>query len=203
MRFTDLSSIIGDSEVRVSRLGIGMAPAGNLFSAVEDSTIDAMLAHADALAIPWFDTAPLYGHGLSEQRLGRYLRSAPHRPRTVSTKVGRVLVPDPDAVPPPHFVSPLPNRPVFDYSAKGLRESLSGSLDRLGLTRVDIALLHDVDRFNHPVGHRALAKHLVAEALPTLQALKREGLAGAIGLGINEWDIGYELLAAAPVDVVL
>lgn len=125
------------------------------------------------------------------------------RPRTVSSKVGRVLVPDPDAVPPPHFVNPLPNRPVFDYSAKGIRRSLEGSLERLGLPRLDIALLHDVDRLTHAGNHRALVRQLLAEALPAMQALKAEGLAGAIGLGINEWDIGYELLMAAPLDVVL
>src|ERR1700712_3384652 len=147
---------IGDTGVTVSALGVGTAPIGNLFTAVSDDSATEMLGRAEQAGIRWFDTAPLYGHGLAEQRLGAFLRHAPLAARTISTKVGRVLTPAPGAIPPPHFVDPLPNRPDFDYSSRGIRSALSGSLDRLGIASVDIALLHDVDRLTHAGVHRAL-----------------------------------------------
>lgn len=195
---------IGETGVTVSALGVGTAPIGNLFRAVSDEDAAAMLSLAESSGVRWFDTAPLYGHGLAEQRLGQYLGGhASQAPRTISTKVGRVLVPAPDAVPPPHFVDPLPFQPVYDYSAGGIRRSLVDSLSRLRLSRADMVLLHDVDRLTHAGAHRKLVPQLLAESLPEMQRLKAEGLARAIGLGINEWDIGYELLMAHPLDVVL
>lgn len=203
MAFTNDLRAIGDTGVSVSALGVGTAPIGNLFTRVDAADAAEMLALAERLGVRWFDTAPLYGHGLAEQRLGDYLRSAPAAPRTVSTKVGRVLDPAPDAVPPPHFVDPLPFQPRFDYSATGIRSSLEQSLGRLGLARADMILLHDVDRLTHAGMHRALVPRLLAESLPEMVRLKAEGLARAVGLGINEWDIGYELLMAHPLDLVL
>jgi D-threo-aldose 1-dehydrogenase len=112
---------------------------------------------------------------------------------------------EPTEKPPAHdqYVSPLSNRPVFDYSRAGIERSYSESLRRLGVSRVPIVLLHDVDRRSHPDGHRRVVECVLTEALPTLQRLKSEGAIDAIGLGINEWDVGYEVLASAQVDCVL
>ncbi|MFC4594542.1 aldo/keto reductase [Sphingobium tyrosinilyticum] len=182
---------------------MGTAPIGNLFTSVSEEAAEQMLAYAERVGASWFDTAPLYGHGLAEQRLGAYLRAAAPARRTISTKVGRVLNPAPHAEPPPHFVNPLPFQPAFDYSAAGIRRSLEESLGRLGLASVDIALLHDVDRLTHAGGHRRLVPQLLVDSLPAMVQLKADGLVRAIGLGINEWDIGYELLMEHPLDVIL
>jgi D-threo-aldose 1-dehydrogenase len=121
----------------------------------------------------------------------------------VSTKVGRLL--DPAATTPAHahFVSPLKFQPVFDYSAAGIERSYSESLRRLGLTRLPLLLLHDVDRTTHGARHRSVMRQVLEESLPTLNRLKSEGRIDAMGLGINEWDVGYEILASADVDCVL
>jgi D-threo-aldose 1-dehydrogenase len=92
---------------------------------------------------------------------------------------------------------------MFDYSRDGIQRSYDDSLRRLGVERVELLLLHDVDRLTHPAGHRALVQQLLDESLPALNQLKEEGRIDAIGLGINEWDVGYEILANADVDCVL
>jgi D-threo-aldose 1-dehydrogenase len=177
---------------------------GNLYAPVSDADADTTLAAAEPCNFSWFDVAPLYGYGLAEERLGRFLRQPSSRtPRIVATKVGRVLEPASSAQPHEHFVSPLSYRPVFDYSRAGIERSYDESLRRLGVDRVQILLLHDVDRLHHPGRHRTIVKQLLDEALPALHRLKADGRVDAIGLGIGEWDIGYELLASAEIDCVL
>jgi len=194
---------IGDSALELGPIGLGVAPLGNLFSQVSDADAQGTLATARQHGIRWFDVAPLYGHGLAEERLGRYLRQS-HGPRPIiSTKVGRVLEPCTTAQPPAHFVAPSNFQPVFDYSRRGIERSYKDSLRRLGLERVQILFLHDVDRLSHPINHRSLVRQLLDEALPTLRELKEQGRVDAIGLGIDEWDIGYEILASTPLDCVL
>ena len=188
---------------RLGNTALTIGPLGNLYTAVSETDAEATLASTELNSIRWFDVAPLYGYGLAEERLGRYLRRAPSKHRIISTKVGGLLEPAPTAPNDPHFVAPLAYRPVFNYSREGIERSYEKSLGRLGLDRVDILLLHDVDRLTHTVGHRALVRLLLDEALPTLQRLKNEGRVTAIGLGINEWDIGYEILASAEIDCVL
>jgi len=194
---------LGNTALALGPLGLGVAPLGNLYATVSDTDAEATLANAEFNGIRWFDVAPLYGYGLAEERLGRYLRQSPSKQRIISTKVGRILEPTPVAPNDPHFVAPLSYRPVFNYSREGIERSYEESLDRLRVERVDILLLHDVDRLTHALGHRALVKLLLDEALPTLQRLKSEGRVTAIGLGINEWDVGYEILASAEIDCVL
>jgi D-threo-aldose 1-dehydrogenase len=194
---------LGATQLKLGPLGIGTGPLGNLYTAVNDADADATLETAEVHGIRWFDTAPLYGLGLAEHRLGRYLRRAPEPQRVISTKVGRIL--QPTGIPQihPQFASPLPYRPVFNYSPRGIERSYEQSLTRLALDRVELLLLHDVDRLSHPVGHRALVQQILGESLPTLHRMKREGRIDAIGLGINEWDIGYEVLSSAAIDCVL
>jgi D-threo-aldose 1-dehydrogenase len=189
--------------VQLGRLGLGTAPLGNLYAAVSDADAAATLAAAQRHGIRWFDTAPLYGHGLAEMRLGNFVRRGASPRHVVSTKVGRVLEPVETAQPPAHFVAPLPYQPVFDYTRTGIERSFEESLRRLGLERIELLLLHDVDRLTHSVEHRAVVRRLFDEALPTMHRLKADGRVDAIGLGINQWDIGYEILASAEIDCVL
>src|SRR5262245_17330251 len=127
-------------------LALGCAPIGNMFDIVDDDEAIAMITAAYDAGIRLFDTAPLYGHGLSERRLGAALATLPRDAVTVSTKVGRVLVPD-DASGPPEsiFTGVPPVHPEFDFSADGVRRSLDASLERLGVDRVDIVHVHDPD----------------------------------------------------------
>jgi D-threo-aldose 1-dehydrogenase len=194
---------IGTSALELGPIGLGVAPLGNLYARVSDADAQATLAAAEKHRIRWFDVAPLYGYGLAEDRLGRYLEQSSASRPIVSTKVGRVLEPCATAQAAGHFVAPLGVRPIFDYSRSGIERSHEDSLRRLGLDRVQMLLLHDVDRLHHSTRHRSLVMQLLDEALPALQQLKGQGRVDAIGLGINEWDIGYEILASAPIDCVL
>jgi len=194
---------LGSSALNLGPVGLGVAPLGNLYAGVSDTDADATLAAAERCGFSWFDVAPLYGYGLAEERLGHFLKESGDAGKIVATKVGRVLEPTSRSEIHEHFVSPLPNRPVFDYSAGGIERSYEESLRRLGLDRVQILLLHDIDRAHHPLQHRALVQQILDEALPMLQRLKADGRVDAIGLGISTWDIGYEILANTEIDCVL
>jgi D-threo-aldose 1-dehydrogenase len=194
---------LGSTNLRVGGLGLGVAPLGNLYAPVSDEDALDTLAAAERVGFSWFDVAPLYGFGLAEERLGRFLRQSKSGRRPLSTKVGRVLVPTDHPPAQAEFVSASPNEPVFDYTRAGIERSYQDSLQRLGVDRVQILLLHDVDRMSHPSGHRQLVRDLLREGLPALQRLKAEGAVDAIGLGINEWDVGYEILASSEIDCVL
>lgn len=194
---------LGSTDLTIGRLGLGVAPLGNLYAPLSDSQAEETLNAAERLGIRWFDVAPLYGFGLAEARLGRFLQRSKGTPHLISTKVGRILQPVATAPAHDQFVAPCPNQPVFDYSRSGIERAYADSLRRLGIERVQILLLHDIDRLSHPHGHRSLVAGLLKDALPTLNGLKADRAIDAIGLGINEWDIGYEILASAPVDCVL
>jgi len=194
---------VGKTRLSLGPLGLGVAPLGNLYSRVSDEDAAATLAAAERSGIHWFDVAPLYGLGLAEQRLGRFLTQSNDARRIVSTKVGRVLEPSSETQTHDHFIEPLNFTPRFDYSRAGIERAYDESLRRLGVDRVQMLLLHDVDRLSHASGHRALVKQLLDEALPALHRLKTQGRVDAIGLGVCEWDIGYEILASAEIDCIL
>src|SRR4051812_8688112 len=164
---------LGGTDVRVTRLGLGLAPLAGLFHAVGDETAAATVDAAWDAGIRYFDTAPLYGLGLSERRAGRAL--AGRSGFTLSTKVGRLLVPGaPDE---PMWAERSGLAPVFDYSADGVRRSYLDSLERLGLKRADILHIHDPDE------HFAAA---MAGARPALVALREAGEIGAVSAGMNQ-----------------
>ncbi|GAA0412060.1 aldo/keto reductase [Microbispora corallina] len=145
--------------------------------------------------IRFFDTAPHYGLGLSERRLGDALRERPRDEYAISTKVGRLLVPgDGTGTDDQGFAVPNTLRRVWDFSRDGVRRSLEESLGRLGLTRVDLVLLHDPD--NH-------WKEAVSEAYPALAELRDQGVVGAIGAGMNQWQMLADLVRETDLDVVL
>lgn len=175
-----------------ARLGMGAAPLGNLYSAITEEEAEATVRAAWEAGIRYFDTAPLYGSGLSEARLGRALAGCPRDQYEISTKVGRVLEPgvDPESI----FVGTPALRPRFDFSRDGVMRSFEASLDRLGLDRVDTLLLHDPD------DHEAQAR---AEALPALIELREAGVVGSIGAGMNQAAMLNRLVSDFDLDRVL
>ncbi|GGQ76937.1 aldo/keto reductase [Streptomyces asoensis] len=187
---------LGRSAVPVSPLAFGAAVIGNLFTEVgEEQTHEAVTA-AWQQGIRYFDTAPHYGLGLSERRLGAALREHPRGRYTVSTKVGRLLVPDERAGDDlaDGFAVPATHRRVWDFSADGVRRSLDASLERLGLDRVDVVYLHDPD--DH-------AEQAFREGYPALEKLRAEGVVGAIGAGMNQAEMLTRFVRDTDVDVVL
>jgi D-threo-aldose 1-dehydrogenase len=189
---------LGRSGVRVTELSFGGAAIGNLFTAVTDQAARAAVDAAWDGGIRTFDTAPHYGLGLSERRLGEALRHRPRDQYVICTKVGRLLDPAPGDG--PHgtdtegFAVPASHVRRFDFSADGVRRSLAASLDRLGLDRVDIALIHDPD--DH--GEQAFR-----EAYPALETLRADGVVGAIGVGMNQAAMLTRFVTETDIDVVL
>jgi D-threo-aldose 1-dehydrogenase len=181
---------LGTTDVSVTRLGLGAGPLGQMFEIVGDEQAIGTVEAAYALGVRYFDTAPLYGVGTSERRVGAALRSRPRDELVVSTKVGRLLVPA-DAPPMPG----LPNLAVVtDFSRDAVLRSLEESLDRLGLDHVDIVHVHDPD--NH-------METALAEAFPALRELRAEGTIRAVSAGMNFAAPLARFVREAGVDSVL
>ncbi|WP_436499200.1 aldo/keto reductase [Actinokineospora sp. HUAS TT18] len=186
---------LGTSAVEVTELGFGAAGIGNLFTAVDDTDALGAVDAAWAAGVRYFDTAPHYGLGLSERRLGDALTGRPRSEFVVSTKVGRLLEPhsgggrdDQGFDVPAHSVR------RWDFSADGVRRSLESSLERLGLDHVDVVLLHDPD------DHWAQA---IDEAYPALHELRSHGVVGAIGVGMNQWQLLDRFVTETDIDTVM
>jgi D-threo-aldose 1-dehydrogenase len=184
---------LGHTGVSVTRLGLGLAPIGGLYSAVGDEAAYATIEAAWAAGVRFFDTAPLYGHGLSERRAGHALSSHPRSSFTLSTKVGRRLR---SASPNDADIwgEPLDSAVYWDFSGPGAVRSLEESLDRLGLDRVDVLHIHDPD------DHYAEA---VAGALPALATLRSDGRIGAVSVGMNQAPMLADFVRTGLLDCVL
>lgn len=182
------------------RLGFGAAPIGNLGRAVTEEAAQAAVDAAWACGVRYFDTAPHYGLGLSEQRLGAALADRPRAAYRLSTKVGRRLVPNnaPTGSDLADGGFDVPDTVVRhrDYTGDGIRRSLEESLTRLRTDRIDLALVHDPD------DHLGQA---IREAIPALAALREEGMVGAIGVGMNQWQAPLRILAESEhrIDAVM
>lgn len=181
--------------------GLGGAPLGNLFRAVDDDTAMATLEAAWDAGVRCYDTAPHYGAGLSEHRLGRFLRAKPRSEFVLSSKVGRLLTPDPTAPRAAHgYVQTLPFAARFDYGADAAQRSIDDSLQRLGLDRLDIVYIHDIDTPTHGAEQPRRFREAMAGAWPALERLRREGVVGAVGLGVNEARVCVDALAETDLD---
>ena len=167
------------TELTLGKLGYGAANLGNFHRVMSDDQSMAILDAAWDSGIRYFDTAPHYGLGLSESRLGAFLRSKPREEFVLSTKVGRLIRPNPEGVGTldldNDFHVPADRKRVWDFSADGIRTSLDESLERMGLDRVDILYLHDPERHDLELG--------LAEGIPALAALRAKGIVTAIGVG--------------------
>jgi D-threo-aldose 1-dehydrogenase len=165
-------------------VALGTAPLATAFWGNDEATGVATAAHAFARGITFFDTAPLYGMGEAETRLGRALAGERRGSFRVATKVGRLLVPDGGGEP----------APVFDFSRDGVMQSLESSLERLGLDRVDVVHVHD------PEQHLEQA---LGEAVPALAEMRAAGTIGAVSVGTNVVDTGLRFLGDADIDAML
>jgi D-threo-aldose 1-dehydrogenase len=172
---------------------LGAAALGGLYAAVDEAVAMATVHAAVAHGWSYVDTAPLYGRGLSETRVGRAIRAGGHDV-VVSTKVGRLVRSLAEREEGDLFLGAPPGTADFDFSTAGIRASLRGSLDRLQRDRVDVALLHDPD------DHLDAA---LGDGIAALAALRDEGLVTAIGVGTNEVDAALRFVESAPIDVVL
>jgi D-threo-aldose 1-dehydrogenase len=195
------------AELQFTELGFGGAPLGNLYRPMTEKEARVMLEAVWAAGCRYFDTAPLYGLGLSETRLNGFLRPKPRDSYLISTKVGRLL-----DVCAPHertrqgaFFETPSRRERFDYSYDGAMRSLEFSLERLGLDRIDIVYGHDVDVFTHgsKEASNARIKEFMTGGYRALDELRAAGAIKAIGAGINEWEVAETLARAGDFDVFL
>ncbi|TCL71190.1 aldo/keto reductase [Rhizobium sp. BK251] len=187
-----------------SRLGFGASGLGTLYRDVSEEESASVLAAAYAAGLRYFDTAPLYGHGLSELRLGRFLRTVPRKSVTLSTKAGRYMVPPwGEEVDYGRWASPLRLKPVFDYSYDGTMRSLEQSANRLGLADFDLVYIHDVDRFTHGEDYERRFGEAVEGCYRALDELRRAGHIRAIGVGVNESDVATRFVKAIDLDAVM
>ena len=168
---------LGRTSLRVTQLGLGTAPLGGLFEAVPEEKALQIIERAWEAGIRNFDTAPLYGHGLAEMRLGKALHGKPRDEFVLATKVGRLLRADAPPEPGQSYRGTPPVNPVFDFSYDGVMRSVDESLERLRMDRIDILHIHDPDN------HYDEALH---GAYKALDRLRSDGSISAVGAGMNQ-----------------
>jgi len=198
---------LGDTGVQVTQLGFGSAPLGELFTKVSDDEAHETLAAARDCGIRYFDTAPFYGMGLSEHRVGRFLRSIPREDVVLSTKVGRVLRRplDSSRARPSPFLGGLSFDYYFDYGYDGIMRAFEDSIQRFGLSQIDLLVIHDLDYWNHATETRVSAhlSRLVSSGWRALDDLRSDGVVKGLGAGINELGMIPRLVDAVDLDFVL
>ncbi|MDY7546613.1 aldo/keto reductase [Glaciimonas sp. CA11.2] len=199
------SSALPRSGLSLTALGMGCAVIGGLYIATSEADARAALDEAWALGLRYFDTAPYYGFTLSEHRLGAALRERPRDEYVISTKVGRLMKPDKSVrAGESDWAAPLPFRPMFDYSYDGIMRSHEDSLQRLGLTHIDVLFVHDIGRITHADRHDHYWGQLtVGGGFKALDDLRRSGQVSAIGLGVNEWEVVYASMQEIDLDCTL
>jgi D-threo-aldose 1-dehydrogenase len=195
------------ASISLTEMGMGTAPLGNLYRALSEKDAQDTLEAAWKAGIRYFDTAPFYGLGISENRLNPFFRGHKRSDYVVSTKVGRLLKvcePEKRAAIGKFFDTPS-RQEVFDYTYDGIMRSLDLSLERLGLDQVDILYVHDVDVFTH--GSEAVrdahVKTLMGSGYKALQKLRDEKVIKAFGAGINEWQVCEILMEQGDFDIFL
>ena len=196
---------LGRTGLEVSVLGFGGAGLGNLFRELAEDDAIAAVHESFASGVRYFDTAPFYGFGLSELRVGKALRGA-QPPPVISTKVGRRLVPtgpQDAAVGREGYFSARPFAPVFDYGYDSVMRSHAESLERLGVARVDILLCHDIGRLTHGDAHATRSSEFITGGYRAMHELRAAGTVRAIGLGVNEAEVCVELLQHCDLDCIL
>ena len=194
---------LGGSPVEVTELGMGGAPLGAVGARLDSNQADEIVHIAHAAGIRYFDTAPLYGHGLSEKRVGHGLATLDRDSFALSTKIGRLLVPMSDGERHDGMRDQEPFSIQYDYSYDAVRQSFESSLERLGLDRVDVLLCHDIDKWTHEDAQPGIFEAAKQGALPALIDLRKEGLVRAVGLGVNEWQVCRDVLNLFDVDCFL
>lgn len=194
---------LGRTGLPVSEIGFGAAPLGDLYGVLDDRAAVDTVEAAIAAGMTLLDTSPLYGHGLSEHRIGTAMRRVPREAVVVSTKVGRWMSPARGDWDREGYAGGLPFSATLDYSYDGTMRSIEQSLLRLGTDRLEIVLVHDVDRRNH--GDRVMERfrEAVAGSWKALERLRSEKVIAAAGIGVNESEICMDFAAACDLDCVL
>lgn len=208
MKANDRESV-GPHGLEFTRMGLGGTAFGNLYSAIDEKAAGELAKAASAVGVRYFDTAPLYGYGLSESRLGVGLADLERDEFVLSTKVGYTLVPrDPDKPFETLFADVPPLETVFDYSRDAVLRSIDSSLERLQLDRIDILLIHDPDEgvTLEPGVDPYSASHfkeVMEQTYPVLEDLRAQKVVGAIGLGMNQWQMLRDFAQAGDFDCFL
>lgn len=196
-------------DLDVTTVGLGGTGLGNMYTAVDPQAAIATVHAAFDRGIRYFDTAPVYGFGLSETRLGEAVRTLPREEIVISSKIGYDLVPIPQGeLKPTLWAAPPAMRADFDYSRDAVLRSLEGSLKRLGVDRIDMVSIHDPDEALHfQPGEDPYARSRFKEAMdgayPALDNLRRQGVIKAVGVGINQWQMLSDFVVAGRFDYFL
>jgi D-threo-aldose 1-dehydrogenase len=196
---------IGQTDLSVTEYSFGTAPLGGMYRACPRETAMETLEAAWSAGLRFIDTAPWYGFGLAERRVGDFLRDKPKGSYVLSTKVGRLQRPvADDKVPSYGFVDPLPFETDYDYSYDGIMRSVDFSYARLGLNRIDILFVHDIGVYTHGAERNAVyLRQLLDGGLKALDELKSSGAIAAYGLGVNEVPVCLDVMAEADIDCIL
>ncbi|MEM9550240.1 MAG: aldo/keto reductase [Pseudomonadota bacterium] len=194
----------GRVDLEVTAFGFGTAPIGNIFREIDEETSESMIQTAWDRGVRYYDTAPMYGHGLAELRTGQGLRWKNRDDLVLSSKVGRILKParraEIDFAP---WTNAAPFTMHFDYSYDGTMRAFEDSLQRLGLERMDICFIHDIDRFSRGDEQPEVFKQAMDGSWKALEQLRSEGTVKAIGVGVNEWEVCHEALKQRDFDCFL
>jgi D-threo-aldose 1-dehydrogenase len=194
----------GRVDLEVTAFGFGTAPLGNIFREIDEETSDAMFQSAWNAGVRYYDTAPMYGHGLAELRTGHSLRWKNRDDFVLSSKVGRILRParkeDIDYAP---WTNAGRFNMHFDYSYDGTMRSIEDSLQRLNLERMDICFIHDIDVFTRGADQPKVFEEAMDGCWKALSDLRDQGVVKAIGVGVNEWEVCHAALQARDFDCFL
>lgn len=194
----------GRVDLEVTAFGFGTAPVGNFLRETDETTAAAMFARAWEAGVRFFDTAPMYGHGLAELRTGQALRWKRRDDYVLASKVGRVLTPAPrDTIRFAPWVNAGAFDMRFDYSYDGTMRSVEDSLQRMGLERMDIAFIHDIDRFTRGADQPRVFAEAMDGCWRALSSLRDQGVLKAIGVGVNEWEVCHAALQTRDFDCFL
>ncbi len=195
---------LGRVDLDVTAFGFGTAPVGNFLREIDNDTSSAMFNTAWDAGVRMYDTAPMYGHGLSELRTGEALRWKNRDDFVLASKVGRRLVPAPrDQIDFAPWVNAAPNLLEFDYTYDGTMRAFEDSLQRLALERMDIVFIHDIDVFTRGNAQPEVFKQAMDGAWKALSQLRDQGVVKAIGVGVNEWQVCQAALELRDFDAFL
>jgi D-threo-aldose 1-dehydrogenase len=194
----------GRTGLEVTAFGFGTAPIGNFLREIDEETSAAMIDRAWEAGVRFFDTSPLYGHGLAELRLGQGLRWKRREDFVLASKVGRVLRPAPrEAIRFAPWVNAAPFTLHFDYSYDGTMRSIEDSLQRMGTDWMDVCFIHDIDRFSRGADQPKVFAEAMDGCWRALSSLRDQGVLKAIGVGVNEWEVCHAALEARDFDCFL
>lgn len=194
----------GRTDIEVTTFGFGTAPLGNIFNEIDEATAAAMFDRAWDAGVRFFDTAPMYGHGLAELRTGHALRWKERDDFVLASKVGRLLRPARrDTIYFAPWKNAAPFTMHFDYSYDGTMRAFEDSLQRLGLERMEMCFIHDIDVFTRGDAQPEVFEQAMDGAWRALERLRSEKVVKAIGVGVNEWQVCHEALKRRDFDCFL